>query len=400
MRAGAGIAAIQAAAGMKETIPMTQYESDLRYVRRLSRLLGVLTVMLLVVLGFYLWPMVRDRFFPAAGARPITPRGDLMDMEKTTIAIYKHASASVVFIATDAARFNPFNRSVTDVPQGSGSGFIWDEQGHIVTNYHVIRDASARHVILADQTSYDAEVVGVDSDHDLAVLKINPSLGTTLVPINIGSSHDLQVGQAVFAIGNPFGLDQTMTTGIISALDRSIKDPSGNEIDGVIQTDAAINPGNSGGTLLDSAGRLIGVNAAILSESGTWTGIGFAIPVDTANRVVPQIILHGRYQRAHIGVRFTDGVTAPKGVQGVAVAATDPGSPAEQAGVTGAFSGVSRGRFRMAMRSPDIITQINDKPIKNTSDFYTILDNIPPGTAIKVTLWHDGATRQVTMTTQ
>lgn len=381
---------------------MTQYEVELRQVRRLSRLLGVLTVMLLVVLGFYLWPMVRDRFFPSAAARPITPRGDLMDIEKTTIAIYKKASPSVVFIATDTARVDLFNRSVTDVPQGSGSGFVWDEQGHIVTNYHVIRGATAEHVILSDQSTYDADVVGFDSDHDLAVLKISPSLTTPLVPIPIGTSHDLQVGQSVFAIGNPFGLDHTVTTGIISALDRSIKGAGGAEIEGMIQTNAEINPGNSGGTLLDSAGRLIGVNAAILSDSGAWTGIGFAIPVDTANRVVPEIILHGRYQRAHIGVKFNGNLSPPHGVQGVAVAGVDAGSPADHAGVTAAYrTFTGRGPFRSAGVSlGDVITQINEKPVKSTSDFYTILDNIAPGATITVTLWHDGQTRQVTMTTQ
>jgi S1-C subfamily serine protease len=329
-----------------------------------------LTLLLAIVLVLYSWPIFRSLVYgPGGGPRPIAPRGDLMDFEKTTQAIFKSASPSVAYITTEARMIDRFSRRITEVPRGSGSGFIWDEQGHVVTNFHVINGASRAHVILHDQTSYDASVVGYSANHDLAVLKINVPLGVKLVPIPIGTSHDLEVGQSAFAIGNPFGLDQTLTTGIISALKRTITGESGRPIEDVIQTDAAINPGNSGGPLLDSAGRLIGVNTAIYSPSGSWSGIGFAIPVDTANRVIPEIIKTGEYRPGRIGIRYTEAASQallkPRHVQGLAVESVMPNTPAEHAGLQG-FTVGADGTTSLG----DVITAINGTPVKSGNDVY------------------------------
>ncbi|MBM4297498.1 MAG: trypsin-like serine protease, partial [Deltaproteobacteria bacterium] len=217
---------------------------------------------------------------PKASPRAVAPRGELRGDEKSTIALFKQASPAVVNITAIGVERDMFTLNLYQIPQGTGSGFVWDTTGNIITNFHVIQNADAAQVTLADQSNWKARVVGVAPDKDLAVLKIDAP-ANKLQPIPIGTSKDLQVGQSVFAIGNPFGLDQTLTTGIISALNREIESVTRRPIQGVIQSDAAINPGNSGGPLLDSAGRLIGVNTAIYSPSGASAGIGFAIPVDT-----------------------------------------------------------------------------------------------------------------------
>jgi S1-C subfamily serine protease len=356
-----------------------------------------LTVLLAVVLVLYSWPIFRSLVYgPGGEPRPIAPRGDLMDFEKTTQAIFKSASPSVAYITTEARMIDRWSRRITEVPRGSGSGFIWDDQGHVVTNFHVINGASRAHVILYDQTSYDATVVGYSANHDLAVLKINVPLGVKLVPIPIGTSHDLQVGQSAFAIGNPFGLDQTLTTGIISALKRTITGESGRPIEDVIQTDAAINPGNSGGPLLDSAGRLIGVNTAIYSPSGAWSGIGFAIPVDMANRVVPEIIRTGEYRPGRIGIRYTEAASqallAPRHVHGLAIESVMPSTPAERAGLEGFTQGPD-GTTILG----DVITAINGKAVKSGNDVYALMDYVHPGDNVTLTLWNDGKTRTVTV---
>ncbi len=235
-----------------------------------------------------------------AEPRTVAPRGDLAADEQSTIELFQRASPSVVYITTLARQRHPWTRNVLQVPKGTGSGFIWDDRGHIVTNWHVLEGASAARVRLSDQSVYNAVLVGGSADHDLAVLKIRAPF-RSLVPVPLGTSRDLQVGQKVFAIGNPFGLDQTLTTGIISALNRTLSGVGERPIERMIQTDAAINPGNSGGPLLDSAGRLIGVNTAIYSPSGAYAGIGFAVPVDTVNQVVPRLIANSRYANARFG---------------------------------------------------------------------------------------------------
>ena len=238
---------------------------------------------------------------PEAVPRAVAPRGPLTSEEHANIEIFRRASPSVVHITSLGMQRDLFSLRVQEVPRGTGTGFVWDERGHIVTNFHVIQDANGAKVTLADQSSWDAELVGTFPGRDLAVLRIKAPRDK-LPPIAIGSSRDLQVGQRVYAIGNPFGLDQTLTVGIVSALNREIESFGGRTIRGVIQTDAAINPGNSGGPLLDSAGRLIGINSQIASPSGASAGIGFAIPVDEVNRVVPRLIRDGRFVRPSIGV--------------------------------------------------------------------------------------------------
>jgi len=387
---------------------MSDLSREVRYVRRMGFILTVLTSILLVVLGFYAWQMIRVKFFPAEGARPITERGPLLAFENVTIDVVKKASPSVAYITTDMRSINLRTRAIEDVAQGAGSGIIWDEQGHVVTNFHVIQNASAAHVVLFDQSAFDAKLVGADPAHDLAVLKIDPPLGMHLVPIQMGTSYDLQVGQSTFAIGNPFGLDQTVTTGIVSALKRTIPGANGNPIEDVIQTDAAINPGNSGGPLLDSAARLVGINTAIFSPSpnhDAFAGIGFAIPVDTANRVVPQIIKTGKFQRALLGVSFDDSLQrfVPRGVQGLAISTVEPNSPAAGAGLQAATMiqdrrGLGMGFGRVTLG--DVITQINDHPIKNSGDLFTTMDHIAVGDTVTITVWNDGTTRQVQVKTK
>ena len=308
--------------------------SLLRSVRiLLYTLIGVLVLMFVLPRVQNLWISL------TAEPRVVTPRGELADSEKTNIDIFREASPSVVFITSLADRINYWTRDITRIPRGTGSGFLWDEQGHIVTNYHVIQDASAVHIRLNDQRTYKAVFVGASPDHDIAVLRM-PIVSDMPPALPIGTSHDLQVGQAMYAIGNPFGLDYTLTTGVVSALNRSLDTDNGATIDGLIQTDAAINPGNSGGPLLDSAGRLVGINTAIYSPSGAYAGIGFAVPIDTVNRVVPQLIAHGRYQRPRLGITIDDRIsrqiTENTGVKGVVIIGVERGSSAEDAGLRGA----------------------------------------------------------------
>src|SRR5690349_14655375 len=236
-------------------------------------------------------------------ARTVTPRGDLTPDERVTIDVFERSKRSVVYISTSERVRDPWTRNVRSIPRGTGSGFVWDERGNIITNYHVIEGASGARVRLNDGRDYPATLIGSSESHDLSVLHINvPS--NKPPPFPIGTSHDLRVGQRVYAIGNPFGLDWSLTTGIVSALDRSLDGDNGNTIEHLIQTDAAINPGNSGGPLLDSAGRLIGMNTAIYSPSGASAGIGFAVPIDTINRVVPALVAHGKYARPSLGLEF------------------------------------------------------------------------------------------------
>jgi S1-C subfamily serine protease len=252
----------------------------------------------------------------------VTPRAAIQSDEQATIDLFERSKVSVVYISTRKEVMDFWTRNTLSVPQGTGSGFIWDDQDHVVTNLHVIAGASEAWIRLSDGRDYNASLVGASPDHDLAVLKITvPTNRPPALPV--GTSHDLKVGQRVFAIGNPFGLDWTLTTGIVSALDRSLNAENGATIEHLVQTDAAINPGNSGGPLLDSAGRLIGVTTAIYSPSGAYAGVGFAVPVDTINRIVPKLIATGRYERPTLGIGMDEdmntAITQHLGVQGVAV---------------------------------------------------------------------------------
>jgi S1-C subfamily serine protease len=261
---------------------------------------------LLALTGLVVYAVARDDWGrplgpnydgPEVRPRPVTPPpSELGSDERATIGVFEKAARSVVYIANSAIGRDPWSLNLFEVPQGSGSGFIWNRQGHIVTNFHVVYGADAINVTMADRSNYRARVVGIDPDHDLAVLQIQAP-PDALVPVVVGSSHDLRAGQKVLAIGNPFELDHALTTGVVSALGRTIKSMTNRTIDGVVQTDAAINPGNSGGPLLDSSGRVIGINTQIVSPSGAFAGIGFAVPVDSVNRIVPELIKYGKLIR-------------------------------------------------------------------------------------------------------
>lgn len=341
----------------------------------------------LVVLGLALWLLFDpiSSYFEKKNSTPreITARGELAGDERNTIEIFKANSPSVVYVTSIALRRGIFSLNAVEIPQGTGSGFVWDKSGRIVTNYHVISDASRVNVTMADNSTWKAVLVGVAPDKDLAVLQIDaPS--HRLQPITIGQSRDLQVGQKVFAIGNPFGLDQTITSGIISALNREIKAVTGRIIKGVIQTDAAINPGNSGGPLLDSAGRLIGVNTAIYSPSGAYAGIGFAVAVDIVNKIVPQVIKNGRVIQAGIGVNLVDDRVAKKiGVKGALIYNVMRGSPAEQVGLR------PTKQYRGDIVLGDIIVGVNGSSIESLGDLQEEFEKYRVGTQIELQIKRD-----------
>ncbi|MGD8396212.1 MAG: trypsin-like peptidase domain-containing protein, partial [Candidatus Eiseniibacteriota bacterium] len=304
---------------------------------------------------------------------------DLLPDEANTINVFRHASRAVVHVTNKRLRRDFFSMNVMEIPQGSGSGFLWDAQGHVVTNFHVIRGGDLFDVTLMDGSTYEAQVIGVEPNKDVAVLKIDaPSEEFT--PLEIGDSAELIVGQKVLAIGNPFGLDHTLTTGVISALGREIRSIAGTTIRDVIQTDASINPGNSGGPLLDSSGRLIGVNTAIVAPSGQSAGIGFAVPVNTVKRVVPQIIQYGRVRRAGLGVTlFSDALARRWGLRGAVIREVLPGTAAAHAGLEGAEVD-RRGRVRVG----DIIVGIDDFTVSNYDDLFTALDQHKVGDRVIV----------------
>jgi|RhiMethySRZTD1v2_1073278.scaffolds.fasta_scaffold224993_2 2-alkenal reductase len=315
----------------------------------------------------------------------IAMEGKLSDWEKSNIELFHAASPSVAYITTEQVRFNPMEGP--GVAQGAGSGFIWDKAGHVVTNYHVIEGASTVYVQLHAGGPIPARVVGGSQEYDIAVVRLRDS-PPDLKPLPIGTSKDLRVGQATYAIGNPFGLSRTLTTGIVSALERRLPTAQGREVRGVIQTDAAINPGNSGGPLLDSSGRLIGVNTAIISESGSSAGIGFSIPVDLVNRVVPEIIKHGRAPRPGIGIVAADErVSAQLGVRGVVVLGVRRGSPADQAGLR-----------PFDPRSPepgDVIVAADGKPTVTLADLAAALEDVGVGKDVTLKLVRGGTEREV-----
>ncbi len=374
--------------------------SDVNEIQQLKRrlnlawILMVLLAIALVMPTFKLWLNLGVTGTP----RPITPRGELADFEKATSAIFRNTSPSVVYINTRARVANRFSRRVFEVEAGTGSGFVWDDAGHIITNYHVIEEASSAQVVFYDQSAYEATLVGASPEHDLAVLRVRPRK-ELLRPVLIGESANLVVGQSVFAIGNPFGLEQTLTTGVVSAKSRRIETPAGKNIEGAIQIDAAINPGNSGGPLLDSASRLIGVNTAIYSPSGTSAGVGFAIPVDTVNRVVPQIIAGGKYEPPRLGISASDevsrAVSSRTGIQGITILNVTPGGGAEAAGLRKA-SLDSRGSLVLG----DILQKVGGYEVTTIRQLEDALDEFDIGDTIDVTIHREGQTETLQVTLQ
>ena len=365
-------------------------------VRRLLSVSRALSGALLSAICCYVLSGFGGPDYAQASPRPITPRGPLTPEEKSNIAVFESAKGSVVYITTSEQVLDYRTLSVQKVPYGTGSGFIWDSAGHVVTNLHVIAEASEATVRLSDGKDYPATLVGVSRAHDIAVLQIRIP-AKSAVPIPIGTSHDLQVGQKVYAIGNPFGLDWTLTTGIVSALDRSLTGETGVLIQHLVQTDAAINPGNSGGPLLDSAGRLIGMNTAIYSPSGASAGVGFAVPVDTVNRVVPELITKGHYASPSLGVqtdqKLSRAIARQLGVEGAAILRVHPGGPAAKAGLRGARFG-----RRNAIYAGDVIVALNGKTVDNVARLQALLDDCKPGEAVQLTVWRDGKKMHVTVT--
>ena len=361
----------------------------MRFEPRPNRVAGavlLLGVAFATAVGVFLFrSSTRSPLNPNEPPRAVTARGDLAADERTTIEIFESTSPSVVYITAVVRRANPFALNVLDIPQGTGSGFVWNDEGHVVTNYHVTVEGNVFYVTLSDQTTYEARLVGIDPSKDLAVLKINDP-PDDLTPIGVGTSADLRVGQKVYAIGNPFGLDHTLTTGVVSALGREIPAQGNRTIKNVIQTDAAINPGNSGGPLLDSAGRLIGVNTAIYSPTGTSAGIGFAVPVDTVSRVVPQLIRYGEVRRPQLGVEpLRDSTASRFNVSGVIVVRVFNGSPAARAGIVGARVD-QRGRVTLG----DVITHTDDQPVGTVDELLHALERHQVGDTVTVTTQRNG----------
>ncbi len=358
----------------------------------LTRLLFWFLIFVLVALAVRPW--VERALIPyRAEPRAVTARGDLAGDEQTTIAIFEATSPSVVYITTTGRVLDLITRNVTQVRRGTGSGVIWDALGHVVTNHHVIEDAQGAYVHMSDQHGYDAVLVGTSPEYDLAVLRIDASAGR-LRAVPLGTSGDLRVGQKVVAIGNPFGLDYTLTTGVISALNRTIPTESGGVIEHLIQTDAAINPGNSGGPLIDSAGRLIGINTAIFSPSGSSAGIGFAVPVDTVNRVVPQLIAYGRYTRPSLGIAADDDlserVLGELGQTGILILKVEQGGPAAKAGLQAA---------RLARNGDivlgDVIVALDGTPVDSVTALIARLEGHAVGDRVLVTVRRRGTEVQV-----
>jgi 2-alkenal reductase len=348
-----------------------------------DRLTRILIVALLLVLGIYLGQPYFDRLmYSAATPRAVEARGNLSEAERSTIELFERISPSVVQVVARAAAALESTQSDTDSKSQSGTGFIWDKAGHIVTNDHVVQGTDTVAVRFASGEVRKATIVGKTPNYDLAVLRLDNTRALP-VPIPIGTSADLKVGQSVFAIGNPFGLDQSLTTGIISALKRTLPTSTGREITNMIQTDAAINPGNSGGPLLDSAGRVIGVTTAIISPSGTNAGIGFAIPIDTVNRVVPEIISKGYVPTPGIGILAASEAAATRlGVEGVVIIRTVPGSSAARAGL--------RGIDESTGKLGDVIVGANGKPVRRLPDLTQELERVGVGNKVTLAIKRDG----------
>ena len=311
--------------------------------------------------------------------------------EENNIEVFKSASPSVVHITNSRLVRSFYSLNPQEVPQGTGTGFIWNEEGYIVTNYHVVQQANIVTVTLQNGSSYEAVPVGLDPDKDLAVLKIDAP-GMKLSPVRLGDSSLLEVGRKVIAIGNPFGLDTTMTVGVVSALGREIDSVSRRKIRDVIQTDAAINPGNSGGPLLNSLGQLVGVNTAIYSPSGASSGIGFAIPVNTVERIIPELITYGRVQTPILGI-----IQIPQpdyyrdlwGIEGVIVLDVVQGTDPERLGMRG-LQRAQRGRIQLG----DVIFEIDGQAVSNEDDYADIMEQHKPGDMLEVRTRRDNRTME------
>jgi S1-C subfamily serine protease len=370
---------------------------------RESSLTKVLALLLLVVAGalvYMVWQQKqqRGRVLPADvyEPKPIAQRPDdrLGADEQNTIDVFEKYSRSVVNVTSLTSRRNRWTMDINEIPQGTGSGFIWDQQGHVVTNFHVVQGGDRANVTLNDGTTYPATIVGSAPDKDIAVLRVDAP-AAKLVPLPVGQSSVLKVGMKVLAIGNPFGLDQTLTTGVISGLGREIKSMSGRPITDVIQTDASINPGNSGGPLLDSAGRLIGINTAIFSPTGANAGIGFAVPVDTVNMIVPQLLKHGKIVRPGLGVNImSDQLAVQNKIDGVVILQVVPGGAADRAGL----QGLQQHAGQMVLG--DVIVAIDGKEVHKSSDLFKALDPHKVGDTVEVTVQNAGQRRTVKVTLQ
>ncbi len=350
-------------------------------------------LVLTALVAWWFWPASWTPYDPNARPKPVVDRGPLDEEEQKTIELYKDARPSVVHVTRLSVQRSYSTMDLEQIQEGTGSGFIWDDAGHVVTNFHVVGGADACQVALpADHLTYNATVVGAYPDKDIAVLWIQAPK-SKLKPIQVGRSANLQVGQKTLAIGNPFGLDQTLSTGIISALDREINSVTGRPIKGVIQTNAVINPGNSGGPLLDSSGLLIGMTTAIVSPSHAWAGIGFAIPVDEINQYVPEIIKHGKVARPGLGVQIaSDQLTRQVGIEsGVAIRSVVKDGPAAKAGIRSAWQDAEGVHV-------DVIVAIDDQPIHNAKDLYSTMEKHKIGDVVKVTVERDGQRRDVTLT--
>ncbi len=352
----------------------------------LLKYLAALTVAIAVIAGFYSFATGEEN---EGGNVEVVADAALenvfyTDDEKNNIAVFENASPSVVFVTNTQLRRRRFSLNVMEIPRGSGTGFIWDESGLIVTNFHVVYGANRITITLQSNKSYEAEVVGTAPEKDIALLKIDAPQ-EELQPLPLGDSASLAVGRKVLAIGNPFALDTTLTVGVVSALGREIKSITNRTIKNVIQTDAAINPGNSGGPLLNSHGKLVGVNTAIYSPSGASAGIGFAIPVNTVKKIVPQLIEHGRLIRPVLGIEtLTDYWTRRLRVKGVAILAVREGLPADLAGMVGVREDRG-GNIHLG----DVIIAINGESVTNEDSLLTQLEQYKPGDVVEVTTLKD-----------
>ncbi len=361
-----------------------------------KKVFAFVTLLVFALLFWQVLPLVE--VMVASKPKPVTPRGDLMSLEKSNIEIFERAKPSVVYISTLQQVVDYWSMSVWNIPKGTGSGFVWDEFGHIVTNYHVIEGASEAVVTLSNGLGYKATLVGADPSHDLAVLKIKPIPGV-MKPVSIGDSSKLKVGQIVYAIGNPFGLDWTMTMGIVSALGRVIDEQNGAKIKGAIQTDAAINPGNSGGPLLDSAGRVIGVNTAIYSPSGASAGIGFAIPINLVNRVVSSLIAYGKYVPPRLGIESDDRVNEilhkRAGVPGVVILRIVPHSPAALAGLRPTIL-YPDGTIELG----DVVVALDGKSVQSYEELQELIQQHNHGDKVELEILREGRPHHIVLELQ